>query len=500
MSDVPDTAATRGAGTPHPPALAGLDVGSTHLKAVVCTPAGRVLGAAVRPTPHGEEQAVALRETALDTLAEAVAHAGRPPEAVGLTGMAETGVALDRAGRPRGPLLTWADPRGAEQAARLAARLGAPALHATTGVRPSGKAPLAKWCWLRENQPAVLTRTRVWAGAVDLLAHALTGQLATDPTFAQRTMAWDVHAARWDADLVAEAGLSTRQLPTVRDAGEPAGTVTPAAARRVPGLRAGVPVLVAGHDHPVGAWAAGVRDPGAVADSMGTAEAVLTLGTRPPEPAAALAEGMGYGRHVDGRHWFVMAGAGSCGALVEWYCARLLHLPDGEARHRAFGALLAAAGPGPTGLVIEPYLRGRSAPAPDPNRRLAVYGLGPEDGRERLALAVIEATAYQARWMTEVQRTLTGRSPQHVTLLGGPVAQPRWPRVKAAVTPWATHLLAEPRAPAVGAALLAGTAAGLPADRPLPTTRAAPGGEEDPAGYDTVYREGFLPRVRRPAT
>ncbi|WP_193317875.1 MULTISPECIES: FGGY-family carbohydrate kinase [Streptomyces] len=473
--------------------FAGLDVGTTTTKAVLCDPAGRVLGRAERPTPLGESDAGRLVAGALDALAEALA--GRAPAAVGVTGMAETGVPLDADGEPCGPLLAWPDPRGAAQAAALADRLGAAALHGTTGVRPAAKAPLARWRWLAERAPAALAAMRGWAGAPELAVRALTGRLATEVTLAQRTMAFDVHRRRWDAALLAEAGLDPDRLPPVLPPGRPTGGVTAGAAARVPGLRAGTPVLLAGHDHPVGAWAAGVRAPGQVADSLGTAEAVLTLAAGPPDAASALGQGMGFGRAVDGATWYLLAGTGSCGALVEWAGDRLLGLPPGAERHAALGALLAAAGPGPTGITVEPYLTGRSAPAPDLGRRLALHGLTPEDDRAQLALAVVESTAYQARWMVETQAALTGHRPEAVTLLGGPVAQPRWPRVKAAVSPWATRVLAEPHAPALGAALRAAEAAGHPTPKPLPTERLAPGEEENAAAYQRRYAEAFLPLV-----
>ncbi|MEK8169346.1 hypothetical protein NKH77_04720 [Streptomyces sp. M19] len=53
--------------------------------------------------------------------------------------------------------------------------------------------------------------------------------------------------------------------------------------------------MIAGHDHLVGAWAAGVREAGEAADSMGTAEAVLTVGDAPPDVPAAAREGMSWG-------------------------------------------------------------------------------------------------------------------------------------------------------------------------------------------------------------
>jgi xylulokinase len=476
------------------PLLAGVDVGSTHCKAVLCTPDGTVLARAQRRTPTdrtGREHDVeALRAAALGALAECAERAAVRPAAVGVTGMAETGAPLDADGRPLLPALSWSDPRPAPQADRLRREIGAAALHAATGIRPTAKVPLAKWLWLAEEHPGVLRRMRRWAGAADLVAQALTGEVGTDATFAQRTMAWDPHAARWHDDLLALAGLDAGRMPAVRAPGEPVG--------RTPD---GAPVVVAGHDHLVGAFAAGVREPGRCADSMGTAEALVTVADAPPDARAAGAQGMSYGRHVDGRRWCVVAGIASSGALVEWFCDRMLGLagrPSAE-RYERFGELARAAGERPTGLVVEPYLTGRSAPEPDPGRRLAVHGLGPGHGLPHLARALLEAAAYQARWTAEVQGELTAGPPREVTLLGGGVHQETWTAIKAAVSPWRTLVCAAADAPAVGAAAWAGAALGLdPAATTCGTWEPRPS-PADAHAHRTAYRDRFLPAVTRGA-
>ncbi|MGP3950755.1 FGGY-family carbohydrate kinase [Streptomyces sp. 7N604] len=478
--------------------LAGVDVGSTHCKAVLCTPDGTVLAHAQRRTPaDGHSHPVApLQRAALDALAECTAVAGRAPDAIGITGMAETGAPLGGDGEPLLPACSWSDPRPAAHAERLRRDRGAAALHAVTGILPSPKVPLAKWLWLRDENPGVLRRMRTWAGAADLVAQALTGAVGTDATFAQRTMAWDVHAGTWDEELLALAGLDAGRMPAVHAPGEPVGRTDRRTDARIAG--AGAPVVVAGHDHLVGAWAAGVRAAGEAADSMGTAEAVITVGDGPPDVRAAGREGMSYGRHVDGRHWCVVAGMSSSGALVEWFCDRVLDLGDAPAadRYRRFGELVGRAGEGPTGLTVEPYLYGRSAPEPDPGRRLAVHGLEARHGLPELARALLEGAAHQARWMAEVQGGLTGGRPRAVTLLGGSVRQEAWTAIKAAVSPWRTLVCTVPDIPCLGAAAWAGAALGLdPAAllcerrelRPPPGTAEA---------YRDAYREAFLPAVR----
>ncbi|MFD7923819.1 L-fuculokinase [Streptomyces sp. NPDC059740] len=447
------------------PLFAGVDVGSTHCKALLCDATGTVLARHQRRTPRGADghthPAAPLVAAALDALRACVRTAGRPPEAVGVTGMAEAGTWLDARGRPLHPVLAWSDPAPAPHAERLARRHGRTALHRATGVLPSAKVPLAKWCALAADHPQTLRRGRTWAGAADLVAHALTGQAGTDATFAQRTMAWDPRAGRWLPELLAIAGLDEQRMPTVHRPGTAVGHALADAATAT-GLRPGTPVVVAGHDHLVGAWAAGVREPGAVADSMGTAEAVLTLGAAAPDPARAAREGMSWGRAVDGRHWVVLAGARSSGALVEWFCDRFLGLAGapGEERYAAFARLLATAPDSVTGLLLAPYPDGRACPLPDPEATLDLRGLRAHHGPADLARALLEGASHHARWMTETQAAVLGAQPLAVTLLGGSTRQTTWTALKAAVSPWPTRVCREPEAPAAGAAAWASAATG----------------------------------------
>ena len=487
-------------GHPRTTLLAGADIGSTHCKALLTDLSGKVVARAQRRTPRGSDPhthpADALIGAALDALTDCVRQAGRAPVAVGLTAMAEAGALLDPAGATLTPVLGWSDPAPAPHALRLSATHGARALHALTGVLPSAKVPLAKWCSLAADHPGLPARAAAWAGAADLVAHALTGELGTDATFAQRTMAWNPHTGSWIPHLLAEAGLTEDHMPPVRPPGHPVGRVTAGAAAAT-GLTAGTPVVVAGHDHLVGAWAAGVRTPGQVADSMGTAEAVVTVSGDVPPAGAAAQHGMSFGRHVDGSHWIVLAGTGSSGALVEWFCDRYMGLAElpGPERYAKFARLVGAAPKHPTGLLVTPYPDGRSCPDPDPGARLDILGLRPHHHLADLGRALLEGAAHHARWMTDTQAALTGIPPATVTLLGGSTRQHHWTAVKAAVSPWPVRVCREPEAPALGAAAWAGAAVGGdPATLRATSTDLHP--DPDTArAYRTAHDRGFLPHV-----
>ncbi|MFI7231983.1 L-fuculokinase [Nonomuraea angiospora] len=464
--------------------LAGVDVGTTHVKVGFFDELGDCAVAVRQPTPRELPALVAAVTRALGECAE---RAGRGPDAIGIAGMAETGVPLDRAGRPLTPLLWWNDPRAAREAAELSR--DATALYALTGRRADPKSPLAKWLWLRAHSPEVLESMRWWANVPDAVAYALTGRLRTHETLAARTLAYDLDAGDYDPGLLARAGLRTGQLPAPGGSVEPVGPLT----ARVSGVAAGVPVVIAGHDHAVGSWAAGVRRPGDVADSLGTAEAVMVLSDTRPDPRTGLARGITTDPSLDGTRKVVVGGLPTSGAMLDW----LLSLTgNGESGYAALPGLLGGVRL-PTGIVVEPYLRGRSAPAPDRARRVTVSGLGPEHTPGDLLAAAVEGTCLHARWMLDALTAVTGTAPERLVVLGGQVRLPLWMRVKAAVSPAPVEVVRSDDAVCAGAALIAGQAGGSLDDVPvLPRDRQPP----DPdlaAAYVPIY-ERFLASARTP--
>jgi xylulokinase len=462
--------------------LAGLDVGTTHTKAGVYRPDGTPVAQRRAATP---DEAGALRTTALRLLAACVAETGAPPAALGIASMAETGVPLDAGGDPAGELIGWRDRRAVREADRLAATLDAAAFFAATGLRPSAKLPLARWIWLRHHEPDL--RMACWAKTADLVAAALTGTVVTSPTLAARTGAFDIRKGAYLPELLDLAGLDPGRLPPVVSG--VAGRVTASAASRT-GLLAGTPVVIAGHDHLAAAWAAGVRAPGQVADSMGTAEAIVTpVAEVPPAPVG----GATVGPFVDGESFCLISGLSSSGGLVDWLLEKIA--PAGHPdRHRWFTELVGPPERPPTGIVVQPYLYGRAAPEPDPHRTLCVHGLRPEHTAADLGRAVLEGLCMHVRWMLDA--ATGGVPPASVTVFGGPAANPTWMWIKARLTPAPLAVLHEWQGAALGAAQLAGRAIGIA--EPPPPAVAEPA--EATPEWDEAYRSGFLPLAAAPPT
>lgn len=448
----------------------GIDLGSTNIKVALVAVDGerqaRELLVRSLPTPDDAVELVLAAETLIRHVLGLTRIA---PAAVGVASMAETGVALDAQRRPLTPLIRWNTMRDRLDADDLAEQFGAASLFAATGVPIGPKAPLMMWSRLRRTKPELWRRMAWWSGVADLVVLSLTGNLVTDHTLAGRTMAYRLPPAGaplpagFDPELLAAVGLQAQQLPQVALPGERAGVVTGEAAGRT-GLTPGIPVIVAGHDHAVGSWAAGMRQPAQSADSVGTTEAMLHIvGGAAVDRAAVAASGMSLGRTVTGQQECLIAGSATGGALIAWWFSRLA-VSDPAAVLEAAGDRVGH----PTGLLVLPYLFGRQSPRPDPDARLRILD---RDGRQiepdsrdpvELTCALLEGLAMQLRWMDSEQRALAaGSVPERpITTLGGH-SIPGWLRMKAAVMPSRLRAATASEPVASGAALLAAVRAGI---------------------------------------
>lgn len=417
----------------------GLDIGSTSTKAVLVDVADcvRVLHVERRPTssdPRG------LVTAAADAARACARRAASPIAAVGVASMAESGAALGADGAPLTGLLRW--DREVDRAhldELLALR---PQLPADTGVPATTKPAAVGLLALRTERPEVFRGLRHWSGAADMVAHALTGVRAIDHTLAVRTMLAGADGRRWDDGLLAELTLQPQVFPELRQPGEQAGLTSDDAARF--GLPPGVPVHITGHDHAVGAWAAGARLPGEAADSLGTAEAVVRVSAE-VDRARATAAGFAVSRTVDGTALTLLGGTRSCGSLLaQWdreHPGTTALLADLDAEHWSTSS-----------VIVLPYPAGRQCPEPDPGAALHVIGTGDEN---TLARGLLQSLVSHARWMRETADDLAGAPCTSLVLLGSLAHRiPAWPAlVAAALVPTRLATAAEPVA--VGAALLA---------------------------------------------
>jgi xylulokinase len=433
------------------PAVCGVDIGTTHIKAVLVGTGGELLSMAKAGTPvtgdgfgscHDPEQ---IRLTAEQVMRSAQGTApGHPPiAAIGVTSVGEEGVPLGRDGELLYPSICWFERRPSSAERDWSLRHDSSELFSVTGLHKDLGFSLFKWLWLREARPDVWSACACWLGIGDYVTWRWTGQRGMSVSHASRTGIFDLAGFRWHDDWAADVlANGPETLPPLHQAGSPVGILRPGV---IPGLATTgeVPVVATGLDHTVGGYAAGVTERGQLLDSMGTAEGLIAPLTGAYFSPAAFQAGVNFGAGiVPGTHIAIASlesGAGVSGIV------RALGAPDG------LEAQAARLDPGADGLTYIPPRFGSL-------RGGAFFGHKAGHTAPHMYRAVIEG------WSLAADEALSalgsGDRPKDVVCVGGGSASALWLRVKASIAGREISCVTTPEVAAVGAALLADTVRG----------------------------------------
>ncbi len=490
--------------------LLGLDIGTTTIKAAAYDPEiGRVVALAARPTPTdhpvpglSEHAPEALWETVCACLRElAAALSGRQIAGLAIASLAEAGVLLDAAGQPLAPIIAWYDCRSEPQAAWLDRQIPEVELHAITGQRAGASFGVCKWLWMREHWAEAAERAATWLPVPNYILWRLTGERSIDLSQASRMLALDQRRRDWSDRILQTVGLRRDQLPSPQPGGTIIGTVTAAAAAQT-GLPAGTPCALGGHDHLCAAFAAGAYRPGVVADSSGTAQAVLTVVPGFASTPKMAAAGYACYAHVVPGQYILKAGLKAAGGAVEWL-ARQLAGPAAPADALPYDALLAQAARGVgvrAGPIWLPHLMDSGTPEGDRHSLAALVGVKLEHDAGDIFRGLLESLAFWLHHnLDDVSDLPIWQPVAEVILLGGTTRLALLSQLKADILGRPVIVPELPEAAAIGAALLAGLGAGVfrtPAEAVGSLRYGRTIIEPDAARvawYDRLYREAYLP-------
>ena len=443
-----------------------LDQGTTSSRAIVFDERALMRSSAQKEFPqlypqpgwveHDPEQ---IWRSQLACARQAMAKARIRPvdvRAIGIANQRETTIVWDRStGVAIHPAIVWQDRRTASVCERLHAEGWAERVRATTGLVIDPYFSATKLAWILDNVPGARARADAGDlafGTVDTwLVWKLSGGAlhVTDTTNASRTMLYDIHARRWDEELLDLFGVPSVLLPEVRGSSEVYGHCM----RTV--LGAEIPIAGIAGDQQAALFGQGCHSPGMAKNTYGTG-CFLLLNTG--ERAFTSREGLltTAAAATGGRQYVLEGSVFVGGAVVQWLRDGL-----GILKKSADVEKLAASVADSGGVYFVPAFAGLGAPHWDPYARGTIVGLTRGSSSAHLARAALESIAFQsAEVLTAMQRdtgiSLTelrvdgGASVNNLLLqfqadlLGVPVIRPRTPETTA-----------------LGAAYLAGLATGL---------------------------------------
>ena len=335
-------------------------------------------------------------------------------DAIAVTAQMFNLVAVDEAGEPVLPMLSWLDSRAAPRAAALAHEVSPTEQFQMLGSVVTAKDLLPKILWLRDERPELYRRTRWLLDCKEAIVLQLTGRAVIDPAGASAFRLVDSASENWSSDACRRLGVDPSLLPEVRPATSVAGPLTEAAAREL-GIAAGTPVIVGAGDVPASQLGAGAIAPGDVHLSLGTA---VYLGITVDAALRDPAEQLGVLGHAIPDRWILWLEIATGGGALAW----LLRTIDGRRRaavdYAEIDRVVAACAPEIDGLIFAPWLSGERVPVFDDRLRGAFVGLGLHHGRAHLLRAVMEGVACQIRWAREYAEAY-GQTVDEIRAVGG---------------------------------------------------------------------------------
>jgi glycerol kinase len=344
--------------------ILAIDQGTTGTTCLLLADDGHLLGRAYAeirqhyPKPGWvEHDPIEIWESVLGVARAALRHAGveaRQLRAIGITNQRETVVAWDRvSGDPLHNAIVWQDRRTAPRCDELREKGYEPLVRERTGLLLDPYFSGTKIEWLFRNRDLPCTAA---LGTVDAwLAFKLTGQHATDPSNASRTMLFDLRRGAWDDELCALLSVPIESLPQIV---QTSGLVGETSA-----LGGSIPVTALVGDQQASLFGQRCLDPARAKCTYGTGNFVLrAIGSDQPEPVDGLLTTVAW-QIGDRFEYALEASVFVTGAAIQWLRDGLGIIAD-AAETEALAASLTSN----EGVFFVPALTGLGSPHWDPSR------------------------------------------------------------------------------------------------------------------------------------
>ncbi len=381
--------------------------------------------------------------------------------AIGITNQRETSLVWERAtGKPLANAIVWQDRRTAPLCTELIEEGWGPHVGAATGLVIDPYFSATKLAWLLANVPDLARRAakgEVCFGTVDswLLFKLTGGRLhATDASNAARTMLFDIRSGVWDERLLDRLRVPRAVLPEAGDSQGDYGMTDPAH------FGAPIPIRGVAGDQQAAAYGQVCFTPGMVKATYGTGCFVLAnTGAAKLNSASRMLSTIFHQR--EGTRVYALEGAiFMAGATIQWL-RDSLGLIGGAAESEA----LAERADPKSGVTLVPAFQGLGAPFWDAEARAAILGLTRAASKADIVAAGLEAVAFQTRDLLDAMRGDMAASgipmPQSLRVDGGMTGNGWFMQRLADTLGHSVEVAWSPETTALGAAYLAGQAAGL---------------------------------------
>lgn len=448
----------------------GIDIGTTGAKAAVFDSEGKLYGydfaeyGILSQNPGiAEQNGEEIWRIAKQVMAGAAKKWGNDIMALSLSVQGDAVTAVDSSLHPLIPFQLGMDYRCASHAAAFASEYGEELLFRRTGMSPHPMNSICKIRYICENMPDVAAKTYKFMTYSDFLLSKLGADSPSiDYTMAGRTMAADIISHDWIPEILFSAGIAKEQLSTPVPCGATVGHLARGLSEEL-GIRPGALLVAGGHDQAMAALGAGLLCPGAALDSHGTAEVISTPLAAPKLDKDMFVHSFPCYPYVLPGMYFTFSLNHTAGILLKWWAeefCRQDYPAASKCGKSIYSYLIEQSDVNPSSLLVLPSFQGNATPSCDLNARGAILGLTLSTTRHEIAKAILEALCFNMKENLTALRACSVPV-KRLKCVGGGARTPSGLQLKADICGCPIHTLRIREAACLGAAMLAGTAAGL---------------------------------------
>jgi gluconokinase len=432
--------------------ILGIDIGTGSTKAIACNFTGEILTSSQHyytvssPKPgYSEQDPEVILAAFIQCIKDVTTKLGYAPHAISLSSAMHSVIAINENGKALAPMLTWADSRAENIAAKLKGSLQSTQLYRTCGTPIHAMSPLCKLIWLRENEAGLFESAHKFISIKEYIWFYLFKEFRVDHSIASATGMFDIMKLQWNPDALSIAGIYADKLSDpVSNTFHRTDMVSSVASAL--GLTSETILNIGASDGCCANLGSFVDKPGIASITIGTSGAVRVTGPTPVFNDSA----MTFNYLLDDTTYVSGGAINNGGIVLDWLRK---NFSPAESYDEVFDEI-ATIKPGSDGLVFLPYLYGERAPLWDTKTCGVFFNIKPIHTKAHFLRAGLEGICFA---LNDVLQTLEQSSSPitRVHISGGFITSHAWTQILADITDKKLAVVQQEDASAIGAIFLA---------------------------------------------
>jgi gluconokinase len=375
--------------------IIGVDIGTTNTKAILFTTEGKVLGSANASYPHvpirqgyDEIEPALILNAVVVVIKKILSQMDSRTSLCGISfsSAMHSLMAVDELGKPLSNIMTWADLRSADEAAKIKFTAVGNRIYELCGTPIHAMTPLCKIIWIKNNKPEIFESASRFIGIKEYIWHCFFEKYQIDYSLASSMGLFNIYEFKWLEESLALAGikedrLSTPVLPTHIE------TVLSKKYKKELGLPEDIPFIIGGSDGCLANLGSQAIQPGIASLTIGTSGALRMASTKPKhDPQQRIFN------YILDKDLYVSGGAMNNGGVVlDWYIKNFMTESRGtKIDYKDCLQMIETVRPGSDGLIFLPYLLGERAPIWNEKAKAVFFGIHSGHDQRYFLRAVVE--------------------------------------------------------------------------------------------------------------